>query len=71
MHKVQFTSANGARNNVAHLSIVLTDGVPNPPNSPAAAAKLARNDAIRLIPIGITDDVDTDQVRIYSVYSVY
>ena len=57
-----FNVANGDRNNVANLAIVITDGVPFPQNrrDPALEEARALQEAgVTVISIGITNNIDT------------
>ena len=61
-----FNMANGDRPNVPNLAIVVTDGVPFPPNrrSPALdEAKALRDTGAAVISIGITDAIDEDFLK--------
>lgn len=64
MHKQQFTKEAGAREGVPSLAILITDGVPFPDTGdlPVKYAEAARADGIKIISIGITANVDKEQV---------
>ena len=58
-----FSASNGDRPNVENLAIVVTDGVPYPPNRRAPAldeARALRNSGIAVITVGITDAIDRE-----------
>ena len=63
MHEEQFTKAAGKRDGVPSLAILITDGKPNPNiGKTVHYAEKARKDNITIISIGITKNVDKQQV---------
>ena len=64
MHYTQFTSGNGDRANVQNFAIIITDGVStiNKENT-IPEARSARDDGIRVLSVGITNNVDVNELR--------
>ena len=61
-----FNTANGDRRNVPNLAIVVTDGVPHPPERRTPAldeATALKNTGADIISIGITTNIDEDFLK--------
>ena len=61
-----FDPQNGDRPDIQNLAIIVTDGVPYPPERREPAfrqAQILRSTGARLVAIGITDEVDRDVLR--------
>ena len=61
-----FSAANGDRPDISNLAVMVTDGVPFPPNrrDPAIAeAKALRDSGVKMVAIGITNVIDKDFLK--------
>ena len=64
-----FNPSSGDRSDVMNLAVIVTDGVPYPPNlrNPALdAAKALRNYGVTMIAVGITDGIDENFLKAMS-----
>ncbi|XP_033736270.1 collagen alpha-6(VI) chain-like isoform X1 [Pecten maximus] len=58
-----FTSANGMRDGVPHILVVMTDGQSHDPAATASTAKLVHDAGIKTVAIGIGSDVDKSELQ--------
>ena len=64
MHKTQFTMANGARPSVPRFAIVVTDGVSTVDEIKTVPYAIdARTDNIKMFVVGITNQINDDEIR--------
>ncbi|XP_071081370.1 collagen alpha-6(VI) chain-like [Haliotis cracherodii] len=66
-----FSQANGGRNNVDKIVIVLTDGESNHPNETAVAAKKLHDRRITVVAVGIGSAVNQDELNAIASNSKY
>ena len=60
-----FNPANGDRQGIKDIAIVITDGRSNVnPERVASEVQLAKAAGIELFSVGITDEVDADELRL-------
>lgn len=64
MHEQQFTASFGDRPDADNIAIVITDGVSTEnPGLAVPEAIEARNENIKIYTVGITDEIDRDELR--------
>ena len=64
-----FSPSNGDRSDVVNLAVIVTDGLPYPPNlrTPALdAANRLRNSGVNMVAVGITDALDEEFLKAMS-----
>lgn len=67
MHLNQFTTINGDREGVPNVAIIITDGVSTwDKDRTIPDAVAARNDGIKIISVGITNQIDENELRLMS-----
>jgi len=59
-----FNETNGDRSHVRNVAILLTDGIPTPElDQLLAEVQQTKNSSIRIVAVGITDEVSTEWTR--------
>ena len=63
MRTVVFSTDNGDRPDVNNIGIVITDGQSDNSKATAAEAKAAKDVGIRMYAIGLTDQIDAEELK--------